>query len=140
MSSFRFSYLISGTAALLIAACTPEEMPEASEGRDLFLAYCADCHGVTGRGDGLMAEVMDPLPADLTLLAARNGGVLPIAAILSKIDGYAHGGTIGPSMPQFGDLLGGDPVPYDTGDGMMTPTPRKLAALMDYLETIQTDG
>ncbi|OSQ42469.1 c-type cytochrome [Marivita geojedonensis] len=137
MPSLHFSLVVSAGAALLIPACTPQEMPEVNEGRDLFMAFCADCHGVTGRGEGPMGRSMDPVPADLTLLSARNGGELPESDILSKIDGYAHGGTTGPSMPQFGDFLGGDPLPYDTGDGVLTPTPRKLVALIEYLETIQ---
>lgn len=137
MPASRVSLLTGGGVALFIAACAPEEMPQATEGRDLFVANCAVCHGIDGHGNGPMASEMDPLPSDLTLIAARNGGDLPVAEILSKIDGYAQGGITGPSMPQFGDLFRGDLVPLDTGDGVLTPTPRKLVALVEYLETIQ---
>ena len=40
-------------------------------------------------------------------------------------------------VPEFGELLKGDLVPLDTGDGVMTPTPRKMVALLEYLESIQ---
>jgi hypothetical protein len=40
-------------------------------------------------------------------------------------------------MPEFGALLEGDTVPVDVGDGVLTPTPRPLAALLAYLESIQ---
>jgi hypothetical protein len=40
-------------------------------------------------------------------------------------------------MPEFGLLLEGDTVPVDVGDGVFTPTPRPLAALLVYLESIQ---
>jgi mono/diheme cytochrome c family protein len=139
MPAFRVSLITGAAAALLVAACAPEEMPQASEGRDLFMTNCAVCHGADGLGNGPMALAMDPLPADLTVIASQNGGTLPVAEILSKIDGYAQGGITGPSMPQFGDLLRGDLVPLDTGDGVMTPTPRKLVALLAYIDTIQVD-
>lgn len=138
MPGIRFSLCVGGAAALLVAACAPEDMPEASEGRDLFMQNCAVCHGADGRGNGPVASAMDPPPSDLTVLAARNDGDLPVAEILSKIDGYAQGGITGPSMPQFGDLFRGDLIPIDTGDGIMTPTPRKLVALLAYIESIQT--
>ena len=137
MPASRVSLLAGGGAALFVAACAPEEMPQATEGRDLFMVNCAVCHGADGRGNGPMASEMDPAPSDLTLIAARNGGELPVAQVLSKIDGYAQGGITGPSMPQFGELFRGDLVPFDTGDGILTPTPRKLVALVEYLETIQ---
>jgi len=35
-----------------------------TEGRRLFLHYCATCHGETGRGDGQNAYSLDPAPPD----------------------------------------------------------------------------
>lgn len=46
-------------------------------------------------------------------------------------------GLPGKEMPEFGALLEGDTVPVDVGDGVLTPTPRPLAALLAYLESIQ---
>jgi hypothetical protein len=53
------------------------------------------------------------------------------------IDGYDRTGLPGQDMPEFGLLLEGETVPLDVGDGVLTPTPRPLAALMAYLESIQ---
>ena len=36
------------------------------EGRKLYAANCASCHGPKGRGDGLAAANLKPPPADLT--------------------------------------------------------------------------
>ncbi|WP_238364292.1 c-type cytochrome [Mesobacterium pallidum] len=120
-----------------LAACMAQEMPEAGEGARLYAENCAMCHGATGQGDGPLAGEMSPPPANLALIAARNDGTFPRAQVLSVIDGYHRADLPGQEMPEFGLLLEGDLVPVDTGDGVMTPTPRPLAALLAYLEAIQ---
>jgi len=37
------------------------------EARKLFSALCAQCHGATGKGDGLGGLALDPKPRDLSL-------------------------------------------------------------------------
>jgi mono/diheme cytochrome c family protein len=124
--------------ALLLAACAPEvEMPTRDDGAAVFAENCAICHGTGGRGDGAVAAKMRPRPADLTRIATRSGGAFDRAGTLSRIDGYQRPAVPGVEMPEFGDLLAGDAVPVDVGDGVMTPTPRPLAALLVYLESIQ---
>lgn len=120
-----------------LAACVADEMPGAPEGARLYAENCAMCHGPAGQGGGDWATDMDPAPADLTRIAARNGGTFPRARVLSVIDGYHRAALPDQQMPEFGLLLEGDTVPVDTGDGVMTPTPRPLAALLTYLERIQ---
>ena len=46
-------------------------------GGDTYAFYCAPCHGKDGKGRGPVAEALKTLPADLTTLAARNGGAFP---------------------------------------------------------------
>lgn len=123
-------------AALGLGACVQAvSMPEPEEGAALFAANCAQCHGAGGTGDGSWSVGMVPPPADLTQLS-RNGA-FPRARVLSVIDGYDRTGVPGHEMPEFGLLLRGDTVPVDVGDGVLTPTPRPLAALLAYLESIQ---
>lgn len=128
-------------AALGLAACIPQDMPDADEGAVLFAENCAMCHGPAGRGDGeLAAEIRAEQgirPADLTRITRRHGGTFPRAFVLSYVDGYTRGRMTGVDMPEFGLLLEGPTVPVDTGDGIMSPVPRPLAALMTYLESIQ---
>lgn len=124
---------------LILMACTPEaEMPTRAEGGTLFADNCAACHGADGRGLGDLADLFDPAPADLTTIAARNGGMFPRAQIISTIDGYHRTGA-DEVMPDYGAFLKGPMVPIDTGDGIMTPTPAPLVALMLYLEGIQVE-
>lgn len=125
------------TFPLALAACTGAEMPQPDEGARLYAENCAMCHGPTGQGDGPLAGEMSPPPANLALIAARNDGSFPRARMMSIIDGYKRADLPGQDMPEFGLLLEGDTVPVDTGDGVLTPTPRPLAALLAYLEAIQ---
>lgn len=129
-------YILTTAAVLAgLTACTETSMPEADEGRALFVGNCAQCHGDSGKGNGPWAKGMRPAPSDLTRLSA--GGRFEAARVLSIIDGYDRTGLPGQDMPEFGLLLQGDTVPLDVGDGIMTPTPRPLAALLAYLESIQ---
>lgn len=133
----RKAILALGSALALTACTETDTMPGPQDGRALFVENCAVCHGAGGTGDAAMARTMDTPPADLTLIAARNGGTFPRARVMSIVDGYARSDLDGPGMPEFGALLQGDLVPFDSGDGILTPTPRKLVALVEYLETIQ---
>lgn len=128
-----FSILAVGA----LAACEPLEMPDAGEGAAAYAANCAMCHGPGGRGDGPLAGDLDTAPQDLTRLSAENGGTFPVNRVLSYIDGYTRQGRDDVEMPEFGLLLEGPSVPVETGEGVFTPTPRPLAALLTYLESIQ---
>lgn len=119
---------------VLLAACTPPAPPEIS-GRALFAANCVGCHGVSARGDGPAASGLPKRPADLTRIAARNGGDFPTARVMSTINGYFRPGSS--VMPHFGDVTGGPTVLVDSGDGIMTPAPEGLVALADYLRSVQ---
>lgn len=122
-------------AALALAGCAPEQQVS---GRALYQDHCLACHGATGRGDGPAAAALDHPPADLTGLAAANGGTFPTVHVMSVIDGYGRRGDRSSIMPELGVALQEGPVVlYDTGDGVATPTPVNLIALADYLRRLQ---
>lgn len=134
------SALLSTMAAAslsLAAGCAPMAMPEPDEGRAFFAANCTACHGQTGRGDGPDAANLKAMPTDLTLLAVKNGGTFPTARALAYIYGDAQQAHLARVMPQFGGAMAEDLVPVEI-DGTFTPTPRVLAALFSYLESIQS--
>ena len=122
-------------ALLFLAACVPaaKEAPDAAQD---YADYCAACHGASGKGDGIAAEGLSKKPADLTQLAARNGGDFPTTRVMAQIWGYAKAKGRG-VMPDFAPMMTGDLVPYDGGDGIETPTPERLVAIAEYLKTMQ---
>lgn len=110
---------------------------DAERGEGLYVSFCSTCHGPEGRGDGPMAPVLDILPADLTSIAADNGGVFSMGVVASKIDGrdplLAHGGP----MPLFGDFFEGEDAAIKTETGQPMLTSQAIVDLLAYLETIQ---
>ena len=73
-------------------------------GKDLYLKFCASCHGAEGRGDGPVASQLKVEVPDLTLIARRHGGTFPRDLVDRIIDGRhvlaAHGSR---TMPVWGE-------------------------------------
>jgi mono/diheme cytochrome c family protein len=124
-------------APLALMACVPDPQDQPVSGRAAFLESCAACHGEDARGTGPLAPGLDPHPADLTAIAARNGGVFARDRVMSTIDGFARGAHFSPAMPEFGETDLGRTVIVEETPGVGTPIPEKLLALADYLESIQ---
>ena len=127
--------------AFALSACKTEraDAPTPSGPQD-FAMLCAPCHGASGQGDGPDAAGLTKAPANLTLLAAANGGEFPMARVMGHIWGYTEvTGQAEPGrvMPDFGGLLDSDLVLFDSGDGISTPTPSRLVELGVYLKSIQ---
>lgn len=111
-----------------------------TEGRDLFLYFCAECHGKDGASQGPMAEMMALRPPDLTQLAARNNGEFPTEAVAKQIDGRmliaAHG-----DMPVFGPSLEDDQfVAFALPSGQPMMVTRHLGNLIVYLQSMQSQS
>ena len=131
----RFVGLAWVGAVVLLSGC----VQQADVGRANFQAYCAGCHGETGRGNGPIANDRGVAVPDLTRIAARNGGIFPKARVMSVVDGYTRADQHGSTMPEFGALLEGPTVLVEFEGGVMTPTPAPLVALADYLEGLQEE-
>ena len=75
-------------------------------GREMFHSYCADCHGLDGKGNGPVAAVLKIMPPDLTTLAQRNQGSFPYDRVFNIISGDAtitsHGNR---EMPVWGPVF-----------------------------------
>ncbi len=118
---------------LALTACVADTPPN---GKMAFMENCAACHGATGQGDGPLASSLNPAPPDLTMIAARNGGIFDRSYVASFIDGLNRGQHNAAAMPEFG---AGDLGPLIMTDdaGVPVPIPATLLALTDYVESIQ---
>jgi mono/diheme cytochrome c family protein len=105
---------VSTAALLLVCTCgvlavslrTISADAPGADGAKLYRTYCASCHGVSGRGDGPMAEYLRVPPTDLTALARRQRGAFDEEGVARAIDGRARIGSHGPSdMPVWGDAF-----------------------------------
>lgn len=130
-----------GAAAVLLGGllvaggAAAEEDPYVQAGERLYHQHCGSCHGMEGKGDGPVAMMLDPKPADLTRIAARRDGVFPEPAILRVIDGRdpieAHGTR---EMPVWGKRFSEGPPP---GPGTGTMARGQVLLLLQYLKSIQ---
>jgi mono/diheme cytochrome c family protein len=112
---------------------TGDQAVDAISGAFAFRTHCATCHGAAGRGDGPLADALRFQPADLTLIARRNGGRFPTEKIVRIVDGRdplkGHGG---PDMPVWGDAFRNADTNYDD-----KAVREKVRSLVEYLRTIQ---
>lgn len=122
------------------AAATAEENGEDPVGLTEYELACMPCHGLDGKGDGPKARTLTTMPADLTQIKARNGGVFPSGAIYDMIDGRgvipAHGKR---DMPVWGDRYRKTGDPGEDPAAVDRRTRELINALVGYLETIQQE-
>ena len=124
-------------AAALAASALPALAQDAEKGAQLYRAHCATCHGIEATGQGPMAGALVIKPADLSTLAARNGGEFPVERVIKRIDGRDPLVSHGSPMPVFGRFFEGRDVTVKTPDGQPVMTSRPVADLLAYLETLQ---
>ena len=134
--AFVMGPILFGLAACSDSLTRNDVMPDRQDGALFFAANCASCHGESGNGDGPEANSLALPPTDLTQLSDNNGGTFPRARALSYIYGDPGSDHLSRVMPEFGPAMADDLVPVDI-DGILTPTPRELAGLLFYLESIQ---
>lgn len=110
----------------------PAPYTRASSGKDMYLAYCASCHGKDGKGNGPAAAALKSVPTDLTQLAAGNGGRFPENHVSQTIKGDfatpSHGSK---DMPVWGSLFASMGT---TSDGSMQ---LRIRNLTKYIASLQ---
>lgn len=50
--------------SMKLVSLAPTNWPDLENGKDIFSAECATCHGVTGHGDGSLAAGLEPSPSN----------------------------------------------------------------------------
>ena len=104
-------------------------------GEDLYMRFCAACHGIDAAGDGPVADSLKVEVPDLRLLARRAGGTFPRARVARIIDGRhligAHGTRIMPVWGEdFSRAYAGDPDSERAAQIV-------ISRLTDYLSQLQ---
>lgn len=107
------------------------------EGENLFLDFCATCHGRNATGNGPMASVMTLQPTDLTQLQSRNDGVFPVGRVIARIDGREPLVSHGSPMPIFGDFFEGNDAVTKTETGQPFLTSQPIIDLLAWLISMQ---
>ncbi len=93
-------------ACMWIAPAPSLAGAEDDPSKQLYLRYCSACHGASGKGDGVVSQLMRPKPTDLTELTKNGGGEFPSLKLMRIIDGRetvrGHGD---PDMPVWGEVF-----------------------------------
>src|SRR5690348_13965401 len=142
MSFYRVFGLVLMSTAATLALHAQQAKPEikhtsaprtsAASGKEMFVAYCASCHGTDAKGSGPAATALNSKPADLTALAKNNFGKFPADRVMSILRGEAtvtaHGNR---DMPVWG------PVFWKMSQGHPAELQQRVANLRHYLESLQ---
>ena len=110
----------------------PVNKTSATSGKQMYVNYCAPCHGVDGRGQGPVASALKTPPPDLTVLARNNHGKFPdshVATVLENGSLIASHGSA--EMPVWGPILG-KMNQRNAQDRLL-----RISNLSRYLETMQ---
>jgi len=106
---------------------------EPISGKQLYVSYCAMCHGADARGGGPFSPQLKVWPPDLTQLAKKNDGTYPAMRVSEMIDGefskaQAHGSR---EMPIWG------PVFRSMAHGHSDSAQLRISSVVKYLESLQ---
>ena len=112
----------------------------ATSGKQMYINYCASCHGVDGRGNGPAAAALRMPTTDLTVLSRNNHGVFPETHIVTVLQygaefpshGSVRNARMGTDLWQDGDGESPsqtaqdqqfDPIPEDPSSQVETGGP-----------------
>lgn len=108
-------------------------------GKREYDSNCASCHGVSGKGNGVLVELLRRSPPDLTTLTKRNAGVFPVSRLYEIIEGAnvpSHGSR---DMPVWGSDYRSKAAeyymetPYDPDAFVRS----RILALLEYISKFQ---
>ncbi|NIM27516.1 MAG: c-type cytochrome [Gammaproteobacteria bacterium] len=128
---------------LIFVPAFAAEEPIEELGKQEFVRSCAACHGESGKGDGMLADMLVVAPPDLTSLRKRHGGKFPTSWVYRIIDGRneirPHGSR---EMPIWGDRYRAEalrelPLPLNVGADALVHG--RILSLVFYIDFIQEE-
>ena len=138
---------VTAIAVIVFAGIASAQSEGTDVGRAEYFSSCASCHGADAKGGGPVGPVLKQRPADLTLLAKKNGGVFPFDRIYRVIDGReeisGHGSR---DMPIWGyrfvppsnkNLKLADDFIYSPPASAEGVIHGRILAVIDYLNRVQ---
>jgi len=138
------AYAAVGAALLVVIAvgvstvqrAWSQEMEVIGAGELEYQRNCAVCHGIDGKGQGLMKRFLTVAPTDLTTLAKKNSGRFPFWQTYRIIDGReevrGHGAR---EMPVWGARFRADAGGEDSP--ARAQAAGRILSLVFYLQHIQ---
>lgn len=112
----------------------PVDKTPAANGKQMYISYCASCHGVDGKGAGPVALSLQKQPADLSALSRNNGGKFPTQHVIAVLQfgsqAAAHGTA---EMPVWGPVFGR----MDVNDPQSSMRSLRISNVARYVETLQ---
>jgi mono/diheme cytochrome c family protein len=140
------SFFLAGLAAVIVAGVgyanlsmaktviIPVSKAPLNNGKQMYVNYCAPCHGVEGKGNGPAAAAMKRQPTNLAAMSRNNGGKFPSTHIASVLEfgaaNPAHGTA---EMPVWGPMLGS----VDTATNDANVRALRISNLSHYLQSLQ---
>jgi mono/diheme cytochrome c family protein len=112
----------------------PVKKTQANDGKQMYMSYCAPCHGSDGKGNGPVAPALKSQPTNLTFLSRDNGGKYPemhVQAVLQFGSENSSHGTA--QMPVWGPVL----VKMDPNSTQGNLSTLRINNLSKYLESLQ---
>lgn len=109
-------------------------------GQEEYRMHCAACHGLEGRGDGPIGQILKTPAPNLAQITERNGGKFPVQKIYDIIEGSsvlaAHGTR---DMPLWGDRYRAAPDPQtpDQAAAASDLAQQRILSLVYFLGTLQ---
>ena len=112
----------------------PARYTSPADGKEMYTAHCAACHGADGTGNGPASPALKAAPTDLTQLSKSNGGKYPENHVYNAIKGEvgvpAHGSK---DMPVWGNVF------RSVSGGHDAEVQQRLVNLTQYVRKLQQD-
>jgi len=140
VSVFRVGAIAFGAATMAQAQQAGPAASSNDRGKYEYETHCAVCHGASGKGDGVYADLLKAgtIVANLTELSKKNGGVFPSERVYEAIETGKGVTAHGPKeMPVWGPRYRIEAGQGFYDDYTEAYVRTRILALTDYIYRLQ---